>query len=117
MPFFFPKSARLCLSQDFRNLRKDSIQKVGYYLLVSLRSTEKQTRVGITASKKFGKAHDRNRFKRLVRESFRLSINPVLEGFDIEVIPKKTARLASFQEIRNELITLCILQDELSPVI
>lgn len=45
------------------------------------------SRVGIVVSKKFGKAHVRNRFKRYVREVFRTQ--QIEEGIDILVMPKK----------------------------
>lgn len=39
-------------------------------------------------TKKFGKSHDRNRFKRLVREAFRLSKERLLEFVDLVIRPK-----------------------------
>ncbi|MBI3211139.1 MAG: ribonuclease P protein component [Simkania negevensis] len=43
------------------------------YLLSPLRTEEKgvQTKLGITISKKWGRANQRNRFKRIVREAYR----------------------------------------------
>lgn len=46
-------------------------------------------RLGITVSKKVGKAHQRNRIKRLMREAFRHSTLRNAQGLDIVVIAKK----------------------------
>lgn len=110
MPSFFPKTARLCQSQDFRIVRKEGKQTAGRYLLVTQRfpSNAVHVRLGITASKRFGKAHVRNRFKRLVREAFRLSMDQLPKGLEVEVIPKKSAVHASLQEIQQELLQLVL---------
>ena len=46
-------------------------------------------RLGITVSKKVGKAHQRNRIKRLIREAFRHSSLRDAKGFDLVVVAKK----------------------------
>ena len=46
-------------------------------------------RLGISVGKKFGKAHDRNRFKRLVRESFRTCPLRYTGNIDVVVMPVK----------------------------
>jgi ribonuclease P protein component len=47
------------------------------------------SRLGLSVGrKKFRKAHDRNRFKRLVREAFRLSRPAIPPGLDLVVVPR-----------------------------
>ena len=67
------------------------------------------TRLGITATKRYGKAHERNRFKRLVRESFRSVKEQLPWGLQINVRPRtgaKTAELkalcAEFKQLANQ---------------
>lgn len=46
-------------------------------------------RLGISVSrKKIRKAHDRNRFKRLVREAFRLGKAEIPVGIDLVIVPR-----------------------------
>jgi ribonuclease P protein component len=44
--------------------------------------------LGITVSKKYGKAHLRNHFKRVVRESFRHLSSLLPQGMDVNVHPR-----------------------------
>ncbi len=73
--FGLPKEARLLKRAEFLRVYEQGARIEGRFMTVFfLPGNAERHRVGITATKKaVGKAHDRNRAKRLLRESFRLS--------------------------------------------
>ena len=62
------------------------------------------TRVAISASKRVGNAVVRNRVRRRLREAFRLL--PVVEGFDVVIVPRADSAKANFQTLKAELTLL-----------
>lgn len=77
--FRLPKSCRLRKPAEFQLVYSKGKRFDGEYMTVFVMPSEGDLhKIGITASRKaLGKAHDRNRAKRLLREAFRLS-NPFL---------------------------------------
>lgn len=87
----FPKSSRLLSPSDFARLRERSALVRGSLFLARFRERapgggSDETRLGIAASRKVGRAVARNRIKRAVREFFRTSPFRRL-GKDVLVVP------------------------------
>lgn len=99
----FPKRVRLRKRADFQRTIRAS-QRHGRWLMFDLCKNQKEhLRLGLTVTKKYGKAHDRNRIKRMIREAFRNLQSTVHQGYDINVRPRMEAKLATFKEIAEEL--------------
>jgi len=83
------------LSREFHRAYKKGGHKGGRFLVVyAVRNNRGKSRLGITVGKKFGNSVQRNRFKRLVRESFR-SVKGLINGsYDIIVTAKASERNA-----------------------
>jgi len=111
LSFVLPKEARLAKRAEFLRVYEQGFRIEGRFMTVFLLPNDRGLqRVGITATKKaIGKAHDRNRAKRLLRETFRLSkaeLNNVSTKYDWvlnarrSVLQAKLEKpLAEFREI------------------
>lgn len=75
LSFDLPKETRLAKRAEFLRVYEQGARIEGRFMTVFVMPNKRGVqRVGVTATKKaIGKAHDRNRAKRLLRESFRLS--------------------------------------------
>ncbi len=78
---------------------------MGYWAIIETRQSKyPHTRLGITASRHYGKAVQRNRFKRIVREAFRLCRLRLQPGIDLNVKPRQVAAKAKPADIMTELL-------------
>jgi ribonuclease P protein component len=83
----FPKRVRLRKRGQFMKTQREGVRLKGASFFAYARFTRApQVRLGLTASKKVGKAHERNRYKRLAREAFRRSVLRHMSGVDLVVI-------------------------------
>jgi ribonuclease P protein component len=111
--FKFLKSSRLRKRCDYQRLYHHGYSVAGKYIVIDcLKGATQTPRLGITVTKKFGKAHDRNRFKRIVREAFRHAQFALPQGIEINIRPRMLAKHATTSLILEELLTL--LQPNLS---
>lgn len=63
-------------------------------------------RLGISVSKKVGNSVVRHRITRLIRESYRLSENQIMNGLDIVVVARVNAKGKNYSEIESALMHL-----------
>jgi ribonuclease P protein component len=76
------------------------------FVLFALPNELARYRFGLTTPRKLGKAHERNRIRRRVRELLR-TLEPASKGgFDVVVNPRRSVHDRDFQELRSELLTL-----------
>ena len=64
------------------------------------------TRLGITVTRKVGKAVARNRIKRLVREVFRRQHQHLRAGLDMVWIAKRSAAEVSYVDVEADCLAL-----------
>lgn len=92
---------------EFLKLKHQGRRLAGKLLCVDIREAP-HLRFGITASKRYGNAPERNRFKRLVREAFRTARHLLPPHLEFNVAPRQKAKEAKMQDIQQELLYLLI---------
>ena len=63
-------------------------------------------RVGLTAGKVLGKAHERNRIKRRMREAVRRHVDLLPQGCDLILHPRRTVLTANFTKLEAEIVRI-----------
>ena len=109
-------STSLKLNHVFRRLYHTSGFADGYLVLYARKNRTQENRVGITVSKKLGKAHVRNRTRRRLREVYRLNEASFRPGWDIVVVARSKAVDAEFSQLTRSYLALAkklgILREE-----
>lgn len=102
----FPKSRRLLRRADFQRVYDGGTKIVGPFFLLFVRRREEEgpCRIGLTASRKVGKAVIRNRAKRLVREAVRRHWDSTPDDCDCIVHFRARVREATFAAIEQTLL-------------
>ncbi len=110
LSFGFSAELRLLQASDFKSVFDGALYKVHQsgFMLLAVPSTHQSlshARIGLViAKKKIRRAHERNRVKRLARESFRLH-QAELPALDIVLMAKADAQYLPNEVLHQELVT------------
>lgn len=104
-PLRLRKGDKLLKRYEFRRVSREGKRLVGARICIDW-TRAPRLRLGITAPVKYGSSPERSRFKRLVREAFRLSRDDLPQEIEINISPRQLAKNASFAEIQHELLYL-----------
>ena len=97
------KEYRVKKSQDFDNIiRKKQSFANRQFVIYYQENKLDHMRLGISVSKKLGKAHERNKLKRYVRESFKTR-KDFLKNYDVIIIVRPAAKGLSFLEFGSSI--------------
>ena len=98
------RSFRLTRSTDFKRVRRFGKSYAHpFVVLVVLPAEGERTLIGVSAGRSVGSAVDRNRAKRLIRESVRSFLPTLQPGWNILLIARKPILAAQFTDLQVSL--------------
>lgn len=101
----YPKAYRLRSRSDFKRMGWRSARHSGSFVVIEVRKNNSElTRLGITVTRKFGGSPQRNRFKRVVREAFRIAYPNLIKGVDLNVRPRHHHLKLTMHDVSAELM-------------
>ena len=93
---------RLRRNSDFQRVRQHGKSYASPLMVLAfLRNELDHSRFGFVVSKRRGKAVQRNKIKRRIREAVRLRVPCIRSGFDVVFIARQPSREASYRDIEQ----------------
>jgi ribonuclease P protein component len=104
--FSFPRSRRLLKKAEFdRVFARRRSQGDGMLILYACENDLEHARIGMVVSRKAGNAIVRGRWKRCLREAFRLAQHELPTGLDLVALPRAGAE-PTMPRVQQSLRTL-----------
>ncbi len=93
--------------KDFEVIAKEGVRRhTKNFVIISRKNDQGFSRMAAVASKRLGKAVERNRVKRLMREFFRRNKDKLPPSTDYVIIGKKGAQDLPYVHVADELSAL-----------
>lgn len=106
-PEALPKEKRLAKRREFLHVYETGRKIFSRYCVIFIAANQRPySRVGVTATKKVGKANVRNKLKRWTREIYRRQRQPLdidRSAVDVVINVKPNAATADFREYSDDL--------------
>ncbi|MBN1254106.1 MAG: ribonuclease P protein component [Deltaproteobacteria bacterium] len=98
------REERLRRKGDFETIAKEGTRRhTKNFLIIARKNDQGLSRLGAVASKRLGKAVERNRVKRLMREFFRRNKDRLPPSTDYVIVGKKGAQELQYAQVADEL--------------
>jgi ribonuclease P protein component len=115
--FRFLQIYRLKLRSDFNIVFEKGLVAADHTLVThAVRNSLGYTRIGLSISKRVGSAPMRNRWKRWMREAYRLNRHDLPTGLDVVIRPRREAQ-GSFHAVEKSMRKLFRELDRKLPAI
>jgi ribonuclease P protein component len=104
---FYPRSHRLSSPLRFKAVYDAKVRETrGPVVVYALPNDLPHSRLGLSVSRRVGTAPRRNRIKRLLRESFRLTQHELPPGYDLVIVvrPHEPLDLPAYQQMLSGAI-------------
>lgn len=111
-------SVPITKNYEFRRVynKGDSAATANIVIYCRPRRDKNGNRLGFTVGTKVGKAVQRNRIRRRLREIYRLNEEKLKRGYDIVIVARVRSRSAAYLELESDFLSLCarlkLLADE-----
>ena len=101
----FKETQGLKKDSDFRRVYRNGKSVANRFLVMyTLPNKSENNRVGISVSKKVGKANVRNKVRRRIKESYRLNIDgSIKSGYDIVFIARVAIKDVEYADIEKAM--------------
>ena len=101
--------------EDFDRVKREGRRcRTSLFDVIFCSSTTEETRIGIVVGRRFGKAVDRNRGKRIFRELVKKNHSLLVQGYDIIIFPKQPVLTISHEPLCDSWVQVLAREGLLS---